>query len=273
MRSRRPARFGVPATVGLCLASLAIAACGPSTIVVPPADDLYQSASESHETGGKRAAIDTWKQLLDQYPLDPRAEEIELKIADAYYEERLYPEAIAAYGDFQRMHPTSRETARVEYQIGLAYMEQMKTSDRDQGSAKSAAQQFESVISRFPNSEYGKKATEKLLLCRENLADREYYIAEFYARRGNQPAARSRVKGLLGTYPETTAASQAAHELEATGRLAEDPELASLAGTAQKRHEATQGVREAAQAQAAAEKAAQKSGWNPIPKIAGWFGS
>ena len=56
---------------------------------------------------------------------------VELLIAQAHYAHKAYPEAIAAFTDFQRMHPTSPHLAEVEYTTGLAYADQMNTVDRD----------------------------------------------------------------------------------------------------------------------------------------------
>src|SRR6185295_7374416 len=115
-------------------------ACGSRKPPLKPADDLYSAGSEFHEKEYYDAAIEQYKLLLDNYPLDPRAEEIELKIAQAHYKNEAYPEAIAAFSDFQRMHPTSTRLPEVEYSIGQAYSDQMTTIDRDLAAATNASQ-------------------------------------------------------------------------------------------------------------------------------------
>lgn len=208
------------------------AACSPTPIVVRPADDLYNEGREYQENGYHDAAIDDYKQLLDHYPLDPRAEEVELLIAQAHYANEAFPEAIASFSDFQRMHPTSPRLPEVEYTIGQSYMDQMDTIDRDLSAAANATSRFESVTQRYPSSEYADKARKQLRATREHLAARELYIATFYLGRGKLPAARGRFIELLARYPETTAARDGTERVAAQARAEGDDELAALAEAA-----------------------------------------
>src|SRR5215468_2459770 len=83
----------------------ALGCSGKKPIV--PADTLWTEANDAYNDEAYDLAIQKYKALLDQYPFDPHAEEAELKIAQAYYAVQRYPEAIAAFGNFERMHPTS----------------------------------------------------------------------------------------------------------------------------------------------------------------------
>jgi outer membrane protein assembly factor BamD len=211
---------------------LAATACGSSKPPVRPADDLYSEAREYHDKEYHDAAIEDYKQLLDNYPLDPRAEEIELMIAQSHYANESYPEAIAAFTDFQRMHPTSPRLPEVEYSIGQAYSDQMTTIDRDLTAATNAAQRYESVLARYPRSEYAEKAREKLTEARAHLADRELYIVSFYYGRGKTRAARGRMVELLSRYPETPAAAEGLSRLAADAQATDDQELSTLVAAA-----------------------------------------
>ena len=194
----------------LVLAAVALAAaCSSEKVQVAPPDELYRQATQDFVDGNYSISIQTYKYLLDHYPLDDRAEDVELRIAEAQFADGAYPEAIASYTDFQRMHPTSPRLAEVEYQIGMAYVGQMDTIDRDLNAAANAHARFESVIVRFPKSEYAKRAKEQLKAVREHLASRELYVAQFYIHQGNHAAARIRVGNMLVTYPETNAATDA----------------------------------------------------------------
>jgi len=215
------------------LAGLAIlAGCSGDKVQVAPPDELYRQATQDYVDGNYGISIQTYKYLLDHYPLDERAEDVELRIAEAHYADGAYAEAIAAYSDFQRMHPTSPRLAEVEFQIGMSYVGQMDTIDRDLNAAASAHARFESVILRFPNSDYAKRARDELEAVREHLAARELYVAGFYIRKGNHAAARTRVGTLLVMYPETQAASEAIALVAADARTTDDEELAKLADAA-----------------------------------------
>jgi len=225
----------VLALAGAVFWALCFAAACSSTKkppVVLPADDLYKTANDELEKKHYEAAVRDFKLLIDNYPLDPRAEEVEFKIAIAQYEDRLYPEAIAALSDFQRMHPTSPELPQVEYTIGLCYMGQIRSVDRDLSAATNAAARFQSVFLRYPKSDYAEKARSKYQICREHLAERQLYIARFYFSHRQSQAGRSRVKSLLATYPETVAAKEGVALVAADARRAGDEELVHLADAA-----------------------------------------
>ena len=218
----------------LALAALSVpfTGCSGHKVQVAPPDELYRNATQDYVDGNYGISIQTYKYLLDHYPLDPRAEDVELRIAEAHFANGAFPEAIAAYTDFQRMHPTSGRLAEVEFQIGMAYVGQMDTIDRDLNAAANAHARFESVILRYPNSDYAKRAREELKNVREHLASRELYVAEFYARKGNHQATRTRAGNLLVTYPETQAAVDAMAVVASDARSAGDDDVAQLADAA-----------------------------------------
>jgi len=211
---------------------IVLAACSSDKVQVAPPDELYRQATQDFVDGNYGISIQTYKYLLDHYPLDDRAEDVELRIAEAHYADEAYPEAIAAFSDFQRMHPTSPRLPEVEYNIGKAYMAQMDTIDRDLNAAANAHARFESVIVRYPSSEYANRARAELQQVREHLASRELYVARFYLGRGNNGAGRTRVATLLATYPETSAAREAISLIAEDARATGDDELAQVADAA-----------------------------------------
>src|SRR5439155_940494 len=121
------------------------AGCAGKKPIIPPAK-LWGEAEEAFNIDAYELAVDRYKKLLDQHPFDQHAEEAELKIALSYYKAQRWAEAIAAFGDFERMHPTSAELPAVEYHLGMAYLAQASTSDRDQQSHANALTYFRNLI-------------------------------------------------------------------------------------------------------------------------------
>ena len=225
-RSNRPA--WIAALGGLLL----LGACSKSAMQIDSPDEIYGESVLHHAAERHEAAISGYREMLDHYPLDARAQEVELRIAHAHLANSDYPEAIAAFSDFQRMHPTSPHLPEVEYRIGQAYAEQIDTIDRDQGAAMNAHYRLQSILARHPDSEFATQARSMLLDVRENLAGREFYIAEFYFDRGHYRAGWMRTAKLLSQYPETSAAAGAAKRLAAAARENEDQRTAALADAA-----------------------------------------
>jgi len=85
--------------------------CATKKPIVPP-EKLWSEGEEAFHDEAYELAVQRYKALLDQHPFDPRAEEAELKIAQSHYLAQRYAEAIAAFGDFERMHPTSPSCRR-----------------------------------------------------------------------------------------------------------------------------------------------------------------
>jgi len=126
----------------------------------------------------------------------------ELKIADCHFLKKEYIEAIAAYEEFKKVHPTHEEILYVQYQIGQAYFNQMLTLDRDQASTKKALSSFEYLIANYPPNLFTEKAKGKIGVCKKRLADHEFYIGNFYYTHEKFRAAAQRFEGLLANFPK-----------------------------------------------------------------------
>ena len=190
----------------LLVAVLLVAGCSANKKKQVPAEDLWGEANEAFDDEAWEYAVERYKLLLEQYPFDPNAEEAELRIARAHYLSGKYPEAIAALGDFERMHPTSPNLPFVEYHLGMSYLAQSSTSDRDPAPHTSALAYFKNVIDRFPASPWAERARLRLRECQESLARHDAGIAAYYLKRGNLRAAEGRLRGILQDYPDTSAA-------------------------------------------------------------------
>jgi outer membrane protein assembly factor BamD len=217
----RPARI-VALVIFVCAACAGKKAPAPS-------DQLWSQANQAMHDEAWDVAIKDYKALLSQYPFDPNAEEAELNVAEAFYNAKRYPEAIAALGDFERMHPTSDNLAQIEYRRGMSYLAQHRSSDRDQQSIKNATEAFKSVVDRYPGTPWAARAELRLRECREELADHESDIATFYLRRGSLRAAEARLRGMLVDYPNTEATAAALWQFADAYAKRDEPEEANLA--------------------------------------------
>jgi outer membrane protein assembly factor BamD len=197
------------------------------------AKEYYNQANDAFTRENFSTAVDYYHELLDQYPLNPYAEEAQLKVAYSYYLDKKYVEAIAAFGDFERAYPTSSHLPFVQYYRGMCYLEQMRSIDRDQSVTEKAHDFFRTVVDRYPESPFAPLAEEKIRVCRDALAARELYIADFdYNVADNPLAALARLRRIVETYPETEAATTALARLEPLLIEGQKPELAELAAKA-----------------------------------------
>ena len=235
------ARVGV---VCLSLALLGVAGCS-ATLRRPSAKEYHQQAAASFEKEKYLDAADQYQELLDQYPLNPYAEEALLKNAYSHFMEENYLEAVALLKDFERAYPTSPHMPFVKYFLGIANYTQIRSLDRDQAVTRRADGFFQDVIDRYPESAFVLHAEDKSRASRDILAQHELYVAEFNRKRGNDAATKARLRGLIEQYSETDATIDA---LDSLARILNDegnPELADLASRAlQARRNAAGGAAE-----------------------------
>jgi len=209
--------------------ALASGAIGCASNKSRTAGDYFTEANDNFREGALTIAIDQFHELLDQHPFSEHNEEAELKIAHAHYLAGNHAEAIVALTDFQRRHPTSPHLPFVGYYLGMCYVKQMGTIDRDQTNAQNAQAYFLTVSRQYPESPYALLARQELSMCREELGGHELYVADFYMTRGNDKAAEVRLLDLAARYGETEAAANGLLELASYYRKHKEKAFAALA--------------------------------------------
>ena len=148
-------------------------------------------------------ALKKFEELKSSFPdSPPYTVWAELKVGDCHFFNKDYVEATAAYEEFKKIHPAHEEIQYIQYQIGMSYFSQMLTLDRDQTSTTKALANFEYLVANFPPSLFTQKADEKIRACIKRLADHEFYIGNYYYKKGRFQAAASRFEGLLGKFPK-----------------------------------------------------------------------
>ena len=166
------------------------------------AQELASDGMDQFNRGKYKKAIESFEKLKDWYPFSKFVILAELKIADAYYNIKEYEEAVAAYEEFEKLHPRNEAVPYAMYQIGLCYFEQIDTVDRDQTSAKKALDTFNRLKKQFQVDSYTIKAQEHIKKCLKSLAGHEFYVGIFYLKSKHYKAALNRFKSVLSNYPD-----------------------------------------------------------------------
>jgi outer membrane protein assembly factor BamD len=237
---------------------LAISGCGAKKNLT--ADEYFKTANEELESGSLQLAVENFRELLDQHPFSEYSEEAELKIGHAYYLDSSCPEAIAAFTDFQRRHPTSPFLPFVGYLIGQCYERQMKTADRDQSASQNAHAYYVTLTQQYPDSPFADAAHEQIESCRSLMAEHELQVARFYAREGKAKASEFRLMDLVNRFNDTDVAADALYMLAEHYREREEDANAALAYTAILQHHP-----DTARAEDAKEELAELEGSNNVP--------
>ena len=175
-------------------------ACLTGSKQVESAEELAEKGMESFEEEDYSDALKAFNTLKERYPYSRYAILAELKVADAHFYRKEYPEAIGAYEDFVQLHPKNEAIPYVKYQIGVCYYEQMLSKDRDQTPTRLAILSFERLLKEHYDSAYATEATKKINDCRKLLAEHELYVGRFYYKSKHYSAALGRFEGILTGY-------------------------------------------------------------------------
>ncbi len=165
-------------------------------------EELASQGMEQFDGKDYGDAVKTFTLLKERYPYSRYAILAELKLADAYFNDERYPEAISAYEEFARLHPKNEASPYVLYQIGECHYHQILTIDRDQTSTRQAILAFERLVKSHPGSPYEENAVKKVRFCRQHLADHEVYVGRFYYKSKHYQAALARFQGVLNGYED-----------------------------------------------------------------------
>jgi outer membrane protein assembly factor BamD len=200
------------------------------------AEQYHDKAAKEFRNQAYAVAIQNYRELLDQHPFSEYTEEAELRIGQAHYLDNSCPEAIAAFTDFQRRHPTSPNLPLVGYLIGGCYERQMRPPDRDQSAAKNAHAYYLAVTQQYPTSPFADLSHERMGRCRDNLARHEMLIADFYESYKVEQAAEFRLLDLVNRFNDTDVAGDALFELGTLYQKQGADERAALAYSAVAQH-------------------------------------
>jgi outer membrane protein assembly factor BamD len=179
---------------------------GSSPKVDPTAEALYDEGMRAFDDKKYVRAIDSFSKIRSDHPFSPLITQVDLKIADSYYLNQQFPDAINAFKEFQSMHPTNENIPFVILRLGQAHFDQFTSTDRDQKNTEIAKGYFETVVSKYPNSPQAAQAREKLAKCLDYLAEHEFNVAYFYYQQEKYPAARDRFEEIVRKYKDTPTA-------------------------------------------------------------------
>ncbi len=182
----------------------------PTFEEVRPAEELYQQGVEILEgrlvLGLLRridhaAAIETFQTIIDNYPYSDYAVLAELKIADAYFDNRKYEEALSYYRDFGELHPRQEQVAYTVFRSAICHQRRIGSHRRDQTATRDALIYLDRLLTRYPHSAYAERAETMWRDLRLRLALQIQGIGDFYMARGEYEAAAERYRSLLNEYP------------------------------------------------------------------------
>jgi outer membrane protein assembly factor BamD len=181
----------------------------------PPFDPVakFKDAEEKMYKYKYEDARKAYQEIQEKAPDRSYDADIMLRIADTYYGEEKYSEAIVEYQAFLNFHPVHRDAPYAQYQIGMCNYSDISTIDRDPGLVRTTRAEFQKLLDKYPRNPYEEQAKKYIALCTEHLADYELYVGRFYYRKEAYKAAIGRLSKLLKDFPGSPAEKDALYML------------------------------------------------------------
>ena len=188
------------------------------------AQQLYQKANTQLRGNQFQDAIESYTLLESRYPFGIYAQQAQLELMYLYYSRGDTDSVINISERFIRINPQNANVDYAYYMQGLAYFEKSSTvinfvlprnpSDKDPASLNSSFNTFKTLINTFPASKYAADAKQRMIYLRNELAEHEITVADFYMRRGAYVAAANRATYAMRKYQGAPAMPQAVYTLE-----------------------------------------------------------
>lgn len=187
---------------------LLISACSSEKASIKPAplldaETLFKQAEEKIKIKYYEEARQILETIKKQDISRKYAALAELRIGDTYFEEESYNEAITEYEKFLDAHPHHQYASYAQYKLAMSYFKKIQTADTSYSMAKQALKEFETLLKLYPRNPYMDIVENRMNMCKSILAEYEFYVAEFYFKKGSYSAAAERFDNLLRKYPES----------------------------------------------------------------------
>lgn len=225
-------------TTAAVLLALTLSSCGNKPREqVGNAEKLYELAKRAADNGNYRDATQYYEQLEARFPFTNSARQGQLDLMYAYYKNREPEAAIDQADQFIRENPAHPRVDYAYYIKGLVqfernpnFLERWFNADLTQRppiDARKSFQSFQTLLQRFPNSEYADDARQRMIFLRNRLAAYEVYVAGHYLERGAYVGAINRAKYAVENYDGSPQIRQALQIMAESYRRLGMPDLAT----------------------------------------------
>jgi outer membrane protein assembly factor BamD len=224
---------------GLILLLASLSACAnksPDKYKDMTAEQIYAQGQQNLKKGRYFSAVEDFEGLESHHPYGEYADKGLLDLTYAYNKQGEPEAALAANERFIQLYPTHPDIDYAYYLRGMIYYDQnmsmlyryipIDRSYRDNFQAEKAFENFAFLVKHFPKSRFVPDARQRLIFLRDQLAQHQLHIAEYYLKRKAFVAVAERANYIL-THFDGTSAIPPALEILKTAYLGMDmPTLA-----------------------------------------------
>ena len=180
---------------------------------------LYERIQGLLDKDDFELAVRNLQLLESRFPFGVYAEQAQLEIVYAYFQNGDKEAAIAAAERFLRLHPNHPDADYAWYMKGLANyalepglfarFSRPDHAGRDVETARRSFREFQEFLARYPESLYAADARVRMLYIKQILARHELIVANYYVKRQAYVAAINRGREVIDNYQRTEAVADA----------------------------------------------------------------
>ncbi|WP_111498174.1 MULTISPECIES: outer membrane protein assembly factor BamD [Marinobacter] len=180
---------------------------------VLPEKTYYEEARSAMNSGNFNEAEQNLEYLETYYPFGRYAEQAQLDLIYARFQNLDLEGARAAADRFLRLNPQSEHADYALYMRGLASYNMdislagkffpIDISERDPGEQRQAFRDFSELLNRYPQSDYAPDARQRMIAIRNRLAKLELNAGQYYIKRQAYIAANNRARYIVENFPNT----------------------------------------------------------------------
>lgn len=196
---------------------------------VLPEQTYYENARSAMNSGNFNEAETSLDALETYYPFGRYAEQAQLDLIYARYQNLDLEGARAAADRFLRLNPQSEHGDYAVYMRGLASYNldiglaeryfPIAANARSPGEQLQAFRDFSELLNRYPGSLYAADARQRMIAVRNRVAELELHAARYYITREAYIAANNRARYVVENYPSSPVVEEAIIILAETFRF------------------------------------------------------
>lgn len=174
---------------------------------------LYHEGQRATHNGNYSQASRDYTRLIARFPYGPYSEQSQLELAYVQYKLGKPEDAISSIDRFIRTYPRHVHIdyayylkAVINFDRETTFLTKITRTDvsaRDLNAPMQSFNDFNDVISRYPNSIYAADARQRMVYLRNQLARHEITIASYYYFRGAYLASANRSIYLIENFPQS----------------------------------------------------------------------
>lgn len=193
--------------------ALAVCGCAKKLGLNNSSNALIEEGRSDLEKGRYSRAAEAFEQaILNTYDPQEAATAQRLK-ADAYYLDKEYLDAIAAYETYNDLYDVRENDPTIIYRLAMSYYNMASKPGRDSSFTFSSISYFNRLRNEFPDFYDEMNASVNYAKMIDNAAESEYEVGRYYMRIKDYDSAISRFVYLINNYPESSIKEKAYENL------------------------------------------------------------